>query len=249
MTLPLQHLAPNHSLFARFDPRWKIVSFLLLLIAIVMGRALPAVLTGFLISLLLVWLAKLPGNWYRVRIVALLFALLPFVIILPFTIQRGEILWEWGWLQLTSEGVRQAFILTLKSMSILSLVLVVLGTAPLHVTLLAARKLGVPGLFVHLAMMTYRYLFLLAQEFQRLRTALRVRGYRNRPNRHSYHTIGQVIGTLVVRGSDRAEGVAQAMRCRGFDGNFRCLHGFVTRKGDLLLFALFVAVSIGLILW
>jgi cobalt/nickel transport system permease protein len=31
------------------------------------------------------------------------------------------------------------------------------------------------------------------------------------------------MGTLVVRGVDRGERVAQAMRCRGFDGRFRTL--------------------------
>ena len=77
--------------------------------------------------------------------------------------------------------------------------LVVLATAPPDATLKAAHALRVPGLIIQLALLTYRYLFLLADELGRLRTALRVRGYRNRMNRHSYRTVGHVAGTLLVR--------------------------------------------------
>ena len=51
--------------------------------------------------------------------------------------------------------------------------------------------------------MSYRYVFVLADEFVRLRTALRVRGFRNRADSHSYRTVGRVTGTLLVRGAAR----------------------------------------------
>ena len=41
------------------------------------------------------------------------------------------------------------------------------------------------GLLVQLTLLSYRYLFLLADELGRLRIALRVRGYRNRVAAHS----------------------------------------------------------------
>jgi cobalt/nickel transport system permease protein len=97
--------------------------------------------------------------------------------------------------------------------------------------------------------MAHRYVFLFAEEFGRLRTVLRVRGYRNRASVHSYRTIGQVAGTLLVRGHERSERVANAMRCRGFDGRFRALHDFKTRGVDLLFFAMVVFVAGGLLGW
>ena len=39
-------------------------------------------------------------------------------------------------------------------------------------------------------------------------------------------TLGQVSGTLLVKAYERAESVGQAMRCRGFDGQFRALAQF-----------------------
>jgi cobalt/nickel transport system permease protein len=82
-----------------------------------------------------------------------------------------------------------------------------------------------------------------------LRIALRVRGFRNAMTAHAYRTVGQVTGTLLVRGSDRAEHVAQAMRCRGFDGRFRTLTEFRTRPADVLMFVLTVGVAGGLVAW
>src|SRR5262249_325713 len=97
--------------------------------------------------------------------------------------------------------------------------------------------------------LTYRYLFLLADELGRLRTALRVRGYRNRPNLHSYRTVGHVAGTLLVRSYERAERVGQAMRCRGFDGRFRSLAAARTRATDVIFFAVVAGGTAGLLTW
>jgi cobalt/nickel transport system permease protein len=66
---------------------------------------------------------------------------------------------------------------------------------------------------------------------------------------HAYRTVGQVTGTLLVRGADRADRVAQAMRCRGFEGRFHSLATFRTRPADVLMFALMVGVSGGLVAW
>jgi cobalt/nickel transport system permease protein len=137
----------------------------------------------------------------------------------------------------------------MKTVALVTLALTLLASAPLHITLAAAGRLGVPRLLVHVTLLTYRYVFLLLDELNRLRIALRVRGFRNAMSGHAYRTVGQVTGTLLVRGADRADGVAQAMRCRGFDGCFRTTVTFRTRPADVLMFVLIVAVSGGLVAW
>src|SRR5207237_9891052 len=112
-----------------------------------------------------------------------------------------------------------------------------------------ARTIGAPGLLVHLVLLSHRYVFVLGEELARLRIALRVRGFRNRAGVHSYRTIGHVAGTLLVRGHERAERVAQAMRCRGFDGRFRSLHAFRTRGADVLFFAAVIGGAGGVLAW
>src|SRR5262249_35852675 len=106
-----------------------------------------------------------------------------------------------------------------------------------------------PGTLVHVVLLSYRYLFVLADELDRLRRALRVRGFRARPNRHSYRTVGHVVGTLLVRGVERAGGGAPAMRCRGFNGRFRSLADFRTRAADVGFFISMVVLAVGLVAW
>ncbi len=76
-----------------------------------------------------------------------------------------------------------------------------------------------------------------------------MRGFRNRSNLHSYRTIGQVAGTLLVRSHERSERVGHAMRCRGFDGEFHSLHDFHTLWPDVLVFGLIVGYVVGLVVW
>jgi len=171
--------------------------------------------------------------------------LAPFALFLPLTFDQGPS-WRWAGLSFHRVGFIAAGILIIRGVAVVSLMLVLLGTAPLHATARAARALGCPGTLVQIFLMSYRYIFLLLDELNRLRVALRVRGFRNRANRHSYRTAGQAIGTLIVRGADRAERVAHAMRCRGFDGHYRALAEFHTRPIDLLLTALITAPFIAL---
>jgi cobalt/nickel transport system permease protein len=76
-----------------------------------------------------------------------------------------------------------------------------------------------------------------------------VRGFRNRANLHSYRTIGQVAGTLLVRSAERSERVGQAMRCRGFDGEFHSLSDFQTEWPDVLAFVVIVGYAVALAVW
>src|SRR5581483_9166972 len=99
------------------------------------------------------------------------------------------------------------------------------------------------------ALLAYRYAFLLADELRRLRVALRVRGFRARADRHGYRTLGHVVGAVLVRGADRADRVADAMRCRGFDGRFHTLTAFRTTAADVVSCLLVVAGVAALVLW
>jgi cobalt/nickel transport system permease protein len=230
----------------RLDPRWRLAALLLAALAAALVRTLPAGLAALLGAVLLAWLARLPPRWYLGRLGVLAGLLALFALPLPFLV-GGEPGWAWGPLRVSLPGAVLAGLLVCKAAALGTLMLVLLATAPLDVTLKAAHALRLPGLLVQLGQLSYRYLFLLADEFARLRVALRVRGYRNRANWHSYRTVGAVAGILLVRGYERAERVGQAMRCRAFDGHFRALAEFRTRWADVFAFALIVAGAGGVL--
>jgi cobalt/nickel transport system permease protein len=248
MTSALELLPASPSLLTRLDPRWKLGGILVLVVAVVLLQALPTAGVAFLLALLLVAIARLPARWLTARLAAAGVFLLLLVVWLPFTLDGPGIVWRFGPLRLSEYGMRMAALLCAKALAILLLIVVLLTTAPLDATLKAAHALRVPSLFLQLLSLAYRYLFLLGGELARLRIALRVRGYRNRANRHSYETIGHVAGSLLVRSYERAERVGQAMRCRGFDGRFWTLNEFHTRVPDVIAFVFLLTSAAGLVL-
>src|SRR5262249_24538064 len=150
---------------------------------------------------------------------------------------------------LSPTGLLQALVILLKSLAVVSLLLVLWATATPETNFKAAHAVGVPGLLVQLLALSYRYLFLLVEEFRRLPIAMRLRAYRPRGNWHSYRILGQVTGTLLVLSVERAERVGQAMRCRGFAGRFHSLTAFHTGPRDVAVFLILVGAAAALLIW
>jgi len=249
MTLALRHRGVPVSPLSRWDARWKLAALLTACAGLVSLRHSAPTACGFAAAMALVLLARLPWPLVRRWFAILASAVLPFLIVLPFTIEAAGPGLDLGPFHASERGLIVAATLALRCFAVGAIALVLVGSAPVHHTLAAAHRLGVPGVLVRLALLAYRYAFLLAEELHRLRIALRIRGFRARMNTRSYRTLGHVTGALLVRGSDRAEHVSEAMRCRGFDGSFHSLTGFRTSIADVLSFLAMLAGTITVILW
>lgn len=100
--------------------------------------------------------------------------------------------------------------------SIFSLV-ILSSITPFPELLGGLRKLGVPRVFLSLTSFTYRYVFLLVEEAERMKRARDARCYGGRWLWQA-KVVGRMIGTFFVRSYERAERVYQAMASRGFEG-------------------------------
>jgi cobalt/nickel transport system permease protein len=249
MTLALDPLPCHPSPLRSLDSRWKLAALILATVAIAFLRTWPVTLTALAAAVGLALAGRLPLRWYLSRLGTVALVLGLFAAPLPFLLREPNPALSWGPVQVSSRGLLVGVVLLARGLSMVTLMLVLLGTAPLDATLKAAHSLRVPGLLVQLTLFTYRYLALVAEELARVRVALRVRGYRNRPTRHSYRTIGHVAGTLLVRSYERGERVGQAMRCRGFDGRFRSLTEPRTTAADVLFIFLITGSAAGLLTW
>jgi len=247
MTLAFRHRAIPDSPLAKWDARWKLAAVLLAVCAVAaIDHLAPAVL-ALALSVLLLVVAKLPLKWIRYRLSFFALAALPFLLVLPFTL--GGDGWNIGPVRISERGLVAGLAVFCRGVAIGCFALVLVGTAPFHHTLAAAHRLKIPGLLVQLTLLAYRYAFLLAEEFRRQRTAMCTRGYRVQSTRHSYRALGHATGAVLVRGADRAENVAAAMRCRGFDGTFHTLSTFRTTFSDIISFVALVAAACALVLW
>jgi cobalt/nickel transport system permease protein len=106
-----------------------------------------------------------------------------------------------------------------KSLLSVTMIVVLTATTPFPELINALRGLWAPEIVVLLLSFTYRYLFVLADEFQKLRRAHDMRGYRGRWLWQA-SSIGNLIGAMFIRTYERAERIYVAMISRGYEGRF-----------------------------
>ena len=167
-------------------------------------------------------------------------------LVLPFTF-KGETLTRIGSFAIYRPGVILAAQITLKSNAILLAFIALIATMSFSTLGHAMYRLRVPEKMVYLLLMTYRYIFVIEEEYLRLMRAAKIRGFRPGTNLNTYRTFSFVIGMLFVRSAARAERVHQAMLCRGFKGKFYSLQEFQTGMAGGLFSIIMTVLIIGLI--
>ena len=166
---------------------------------------------------------------------------------LPWSVP-GEAVAAVGPVELTDAGLARSVLITLKCNAILAAVIALLATSTTGDLAHALRSLRVPRKLVMMFFFCVRYVGRIGGEYRRLADAARMRAFRPRPDRRTYRAFAELAGTLLVRTSDRAGRVYQAMLCRGFRGSFPELHRAPPRRMDLAAGAAIVAFAVLLVL-
>jgi len=234
--------AVGDSALHRLDPRVRLVAAAVYSCAAALCREFPALLAALLLSAGLVALARLRAAEVLKRLFVVNGLVVFIWAVIPFTFP-GEALFRIGPFGAAREGVELAAQITLKSNAIVLAFMALVTTMPFSTVGHALHRLRVPHKIVHLLLMTYRYIFVLEQEYQRLIRAARIRGFQPGTNLHTYRTYAYLVGMLFVKAIDRAERVRWAMLCRGFKRSFHSLQEFRTGAGSLV-FSLLVAVAV-----
>ena len=112
-------------------------------------------------------------------------------------------------------GVRVFAGLALRTTLCLSTMLLLANTTPFPDLLAVLRRLRVPAIFVTTLALTYRYMYVLVDESQRMRRARASRTF-TRSSRAAWVGAAATLGHLFVRTGDRAERVYHAMCSRGW---------------------------------
>lgn len=140
-----------------------------------------------------------------------------------------------------SGGVISCFSILLKTLLCVSAVLALVAVTPLRKLTASLRRLHVPGVFVSLFEMTYRYVGCLMEEASSMSAAYALRGKPRLEMRH----MGSFVGQLLLRSYDRAERIYHAMKCRGYGGTIMGETAGGFSAGDWC-FLLAVSLSSGL---
>ena len=102
------------------------------------------------------------------------------------------------------------------------MMLILAAVTSWHDLLLAMRRLGVPRVLVATLQLMERYIHVLGEELDRMRTARRARSFHPRSD-WSWTLLTSMVSVLLLRSLERSERVHAAMIARGWDGTMRSL--------------------------
>jgi cobalt/nickel transport system permease protein len=225
--------AVGNSVIHRLDPRVRLLSACAYTVVVALSSNFHVLTAALIISALLVLLAELPAREILKRIFAVNIFIVLLWLVLPVTFY-GSIAFKIGPVPVYEAGIITAMQITLKSNAIVLALIALVASMNFSIIGYALNWMRIPDKIVHLLLMTYRYVFLIEQEFRRLIRAARIRGFRPGTNLHTYKTYASIVGVLLVRSTLRADRVHKAMLCRGFKRKFYCLHEFESGKKDWL---------------
>lgn len=238
-----ERLAGGTSAIHALDPRFRLAACLVLSLVAALAKGFAAPLLVLGAGLVLTALSRVSIGLVLRRAAAINVFILFLWLVLPVS-TPGTPLWRVLGLTVTREGLDLALLVTLKANAVFSCILSLLATIPAPALGRAMTGLGAPAKFSFLFVFTYRYLHVIAEEYERLITAARLRGFVPATDRRTYRTYAALIAMVLVRSYDRSQRVYQAMLLRGFTGVFPSLDRFEAHKRDMVFLCCVIALAV-----
>lgn len=203
----LEELSQKDTVIHRINPLIKfIVTIVYIAVVVSYGRFdVSGVLPCVLFPVVIIALGDIPVKVILKRLVYVL----PFILLMGvFNIFTDRTIW----------GIMVFLSLTVKGILTVTAALLMIATTGMDSIAAALRMVGVPKVFVVQLMLTYRYIHILLEE-----AGVMIKAYTLRaPGQKGIHISawGSFAGQLLLRTFDRAEGIYNAMKLRGFNGEF-----------------------------
>lgn len=240
-----EQFASGNSFFHKRDPRGKIIIATLFISAVALANSYLALFCALVTSFLTILLSRISLVAVFKR-VALVNGFTLFIwISLPLTFGGINTI-SFGPLSLSHSGVLLAALITLKTNTILFIIIAFLSTSTVADLGHALNRLHFPDKMCFILLFSYRYIFVIYQEYNRLLRAAKMRCFSPGTNIHTYRTFAYLFGMTLVNSYNRSQRVHQAMLLRGFNGKLTSLQRYRLTGADLIfiLFSLFCITSI-----
>ena len=219
---------PGDSIIHRLDPRFKIIITLIYIVMLFSGGNYVCLAIGAVYTFGAIFLSRIPFKMFVKSVKPLMPFLLIMAVINLFFMSSGEVLWQWRFIKVTSEGINASVFMVIR------IVLLIMGTSLLTYTtspvtltdaierlLSPLRKVKFP---VHeLAMMmsiALRFIPTLIEETDKIMAAQKARGAEI--DTGSFTTRARnlisILVPLFISAFRRADELATAMECRCYHG-------------------------------
>ena len=231
-----ERFASGDSLLHRRDPKVKVIAAASFITVVAISNSFLVVTVALALAFPLLLLARREPHPVFKRLLAANTFSVFLLLTLLLTYGGGEIT-ILGPLALSTEGIRLAILISLKTNTIVLSLIALLTTSKIANLGHALEGLHFPKRLCFLLLFSYRYVFVIYQEYQKLNRAARMRCFVPSTNIHTYRTYGYLFGMTLVKSWNRANRVHQAMLLRGFDGRLIPLDQQTVTRNDIFFLA------------
>ena len=216
MKLSLDKYAYIKSPIHSWDHSSKLISLLALIFTFAFVNKLALLPAMVAVTATLFILSRLPFSFLLTRLRYPGWFITAVVIFLPLTM-GDTIIFNLSWLSIKAEGCRAMVLIVTRFVCILTVSLVLFGTAPFLTSIKTMRFLGLPAVIVDMMLLTYRYLEQFGESLKKMQRAMRLRGFNSHGfNRRNFNMLANLAGSLLVRSYEQSQRVYQAMILRGY---------------------------------
>ena len=249
MKLILDRYAYLDSPVHRWQQSYKLIGLLSLIFAFAFVQNIWLLPIMVIVTTVLFSLSKIPFSFLIKRLRYPSWFILAVILFLPFV--SGETpIFQLGFLTVKSEGCWQALLVSVRFFCILTVSLVMFGTAPFLSSIKAMRSLGLPKVIVDMSLLSYRYLEELSETLTTMQRAMKLRGFQPKGfSRRNLEVFSQLTGSILIRSYDRSLRIYQAMILRGYGSQpkkKRQLESKVNNKDSFSIVATLIAISTGI---
>lgn len=221
--LPIDRYAQQSNL-AAYNPAGKAaLSVILLVLCLCSRHPLPPFLLFLTLSCVTVLIGGLHlHEYFSLLSLPAVFVLLSGLALVWDAGTSADAVVSFGWFVITEAGQRTARLVIARALGAVSCLFFLSLSTPMPEILSVLRRLHVPKVVIELAVLIYRYLFVLLSVYGNMNHAAASRlGYDG--VRRSIRTTGQVYGNLLASSLRRAGAYLDAMESRCYDGEIRFL--------------------------
>ncbi len=217
----LEGYARNNNLSATSPTIKLVLGLASILLCVSSPGPICPLLVGITMSAVILVLARIPPRIYiHLLLIPVLFAVMSITVILFITGSGATLLEVPGLpLAVTADGANLAILLVTRVFGGICSLLFVALTTPMTETFAMLKRLRVPTVLIDLAMLTYRFIFILIDEAGQIYRSQMLRlGYSR--FRESVNSFGMLAGALFLRTVESGEALVLAMDARCYDGMF-----------------------------
>ncbi len=244
-----ERYASVNGLMQKVDARVKIAIILSFIFLSVYTSSIYVLLLLFSMAFLLSILSRIPVRHYLSR-VFLFVPLFTSMVALPSIfsfITPGESMIAIGNVSITYEGLRAASFLIARVTAAVSFSILLITTTRWNELMNAMLSFKAPKIFVMIADMSYRYIFLLLNSLQNMLLSARSRAVGSIGAINSWKIYAPVIGAIFIKTHEMNEKVYLSMLSRGYGIESRSKEKFFN-AGTAAIAASFLLIAIAIVI-